>query len=400
MGRFFQKKRCYKLLWGVLAVVLTAGTGRVTEVSAADKTAEEWAQKVEKTWQVAGSKKCTRKVKVTLKTSQKNMWKNTSAFTAAVNKAIYGNAYLSENWDSMETEFMDFRLHKMKKSTKQYKDYVTGVTVNMQYKGKKLTYTLTVNGKDKDTRYTYRDIEANKYCAAEIQNATKDMDQYDRAWYVNLWVQGHAHFENEYTPGWAVLKNKKAHGVCYDLAYFYEQAACYAGVEHFGRVSNSGHTWNVVKIDGKIYYVDVEHSRSAVKLYYASMAGLVDYLNNDAAGTEMALQERYVRQDYNKGPITAAKDGYAQELWQKVQTVKASMTAQEWKEKIEGYWKSEKNIFNIYQIKRETIFSEPWEAGFAHFGLQTLEQVTDYNCFYSFAEYDKPSKWLYAWIRE
>lgn len=79
----------------------------------------------------------------------------------------------------------------------------------------------------------YRDIEANKYCAAQIQNATKDMDQYNRAWYVNEWVQAHSHFEDGYTPGWAALKNRKAHGVCYDLAYFYELAACYAGVEHF-----------------------------------------------------------------------------------------------------------------------------------------------------------------------
>lgn len=398
MRRYLKKQKNYRLVWGLAAAVVLMGSANAAKASAAENSMQKSVQKVEKAWQEAGSTKTVKTVRVTIKTSKKKMWADTSSFTNMLSRQMYGNAYVSSKWQGMETEFINLGMHKMKKKEKSYRDEITGIKIKIKYSGKKLTYILRINGKDKDTKETYQDIEANKYCAAEIQNATKNMDQYDRAWYVNQWVQGHANFEEGYTPGWVVLKKRKAKGVCYDLAYFYEKAACYAGIKHYGRVSNSGHTWNVVKIDGKIYYIDIEHSRSAVRLYYSSMAGLVDYLNNDAVGTEKAAMEKNVEEGYFKKAMITVKEGYADELWQKVQTAKASMTEQEWKEKIDGYWKSEDSVFAAYEIQRETMFSEPWEVGFARFGLQTLKQATDYSCYYSFAEYDKPSKWLYAWI--
>lgn len=393
-------KRKAGVLMGVLVVVMAFGMPGVTKVSAKTQTPQEAAKKVEQTWQMAGSKKTTKTVRVTMAASRKKLWKTTSEFTTALNEAIYDNAYLSAQWEGMATEWMDLRVRRMKKSAKSYTDEVTGVRVKWTYRGGKLTYRFTINGRNKDTKEAYQDIEANKYCAAQIQTATKDMDQYDRAWYVNEWVQAHAHFEDGYTPGWAALKNRKAHGVCYDLAYFYELAACYAGVEHFGRVSNSGHTWNVVKIDGTAYYIDVAVSVATVEIYYELMAGLVDFLNNDTAMREKAAAYQNVKYGKLHGPIVRVREGYAKELWNKVQAAKASMTQAEWDEKINAYYTSDYCVFKAYGLTKAQLFSEPWEAGIARFDLQTLEQATDIKMPYSYGEYEKPKTWLYAWIRK
>ncbi len=388
------------VLLGVLLAALAFGMPGADKAFAKTQTPQEAAEKVTQAWQTAGSQKKTKTVQVTLASSKQNLWKTSSAFTAAVNAAIYDNAYLSEEWDSMATEWMNLRVRKIKKGTKGYTDEVTGVKVRMKHSSGKLTYRFVINGRNKDTKEMYRDIEANKYCAAQIQNATKDMDQYNRAWYVNEWVQAHSHFEDGYTPGWAALKNRKAHGVCYDLAYFYELAACYAGVEHFGRVSNSGHTWNVVKIDGTRYYIDVSLSVAAVQNYYELMAGLVDFLNNDTAMSERVSLSKNVKYGGLHGPTIRVRDGYSNELWNKVQVWKASMPEAEWKAKIDLYYNSDFCVLKGYGLTREQIFSEPWEVGIARFGMQTLKQATDLTMPYSYGEADKPKTWLYAWVRK
>ena len=164
------------VLMGTLVAVLVCGMPGADKAFAKTQTPQEAAEKVTQAWQTAGSQKKTKTVQVTLASSKKNIRKTSSTFTTAMNAAIYDNAYLSEEWDSMATEWMNLRVRKIKKGTKGYTDEVTGVKVRMKHSSGKLTYRFVINGRNKDTKEMYRDIEANKYCAAQIQNATKDMD--------------------------------------------------------------------------------------------------------------------------------------------------------------------------------------------------------------------------------
>lgn len=100
------------------------------------------------------------------------------------------------------------------------------------------------------------------------------------------------------------------------------------------------------------------------------------------------------------GPTIRVRDGYSNELWNKVQVWKASMPEAEWKAKIDLYYNSDFCVLKGYGLTREQIFSEPWEVGIARFGMQTLKQATDLTMPYSYGEADKPKTWLYAWVRK
>ena len=115
------------VLMGTLVAVLVCGMPGADKAFAKTQTPQEAAEKVTQAWQTAGSQRKTKTVQVTLASSKQNLWKTSSAFTAAVNAAIYDNAYLSEEWDCMATEWMNLRVRKIKKGTKGYTDEVTGV---------------------------------------------------------------------------------------------------------------------------------------------------------------------------------------------------------------------------------------------------------------------------------
>lgn len=377
------------LCTGLISVRAGAGTD----------SAESAAQKVAETWEKACSTKSVRRVTVSLYSSKKDLWKKTTVFQDELNRAIYDNAYLPLK-EKHATQFMTLRFDRLKNNREKSRDSVTGVVVTKGYGKGKATYQFAIDGADRKVRNTYKEINANKYCAKEIQDATRDMDEYDRAWYVNLWVMGHSHFEEGFTPGWLALKKKIAHGVCYDIAYFYEMAADYAGLEHYGRVSNEGHTWNVVKIDGIIYHVDVIHSISLCSFYYESMSGLLDFLRGDTARTETRRAEQaFSWPDKKNGPTRLIQLGYERELFEEIQKIRQSMTPEEWENRITAFWGSEycPLIVTLSDMKREELFNEPWECGFARFGLQTQKQVKSENLF-SLNESGKPKKWQYTWI--
>lgn len=383
----------------LMSCLLCTGLTSVRSEAKTD-SAESAAQKVAEAWEKACSTKSVRKVTVSLSSSRKKLWKNTMAFQDEVNRAIYDNAYLPLE-EKHATEFMTLRFDKLKNNREKSKDIVTGVVVTKSYSKGKVTYRFVIDGADKKIKKTYKEINANKYCAREIQDATRDMDQYDRAWYVNLWVLGHSHFEGDFTPGWLALKKKTAHGLCYDIAYFYEIAADYAGLEHYGRVTNYGHTWNVVKIDGTIYHIDVDRSTFLCSFYYDNMAGLLDFLRSDVERTETRRAEQaFSNVQEENGPSVSIQLGYDRELFEEVQKIRQSMTPEEWDSKIAAFWGSEycSYIITVSGLKREDLFAEPWECGFARFGLQTQKQVKSDNIF-SLNESGKPKKWQYTWIR-
>ena len=87
------------VLLGVLVAALAFGMPGADKAFAKTQTPQEAAEKVTQAWQTAGSQKKTKTVQVTLASSKQNLWKTSSAFTTAVNAAIYDNAYLSEEWD-------------------------------------------------------------------------------------------------------------------------------------------------------------------------------------------------------------------------------------------------------------------------------------------------------------
>lgn len=130
------------VLMGTLVAVLVCGMPGADKAFAKTQTPQEAAEKVTQAWQTAGSQKKTKTVQVTLASSKKNIRKTSSTFTTAMNAAIYDNAYLSEEWDSMATEWMNLRVRKIKKGTKGYTDEVTGVKVRMKHSSGKLTYRL------------------------------------------------------------------------------------------------------------------------------------------------------------------------------------------------------------------------------------------------------------------
>ena len=64
---------------------------------------------------------------------------------------------------------------------------------------------------------------------------------------------------------------------------------------------------------------------AVVQNYYELMAGLVDFLNNDTAMSERVSLSKNVKYGGLHGPTIRVRDGYSNELWNKVQVWKASM---------------------------------------------------------------------------
>lgn len=76
------------VLMGALVAVLVCGMPGADKAFAKTQTPQEAAEKVTQAWQTAGSQKKTKTVQVTLASSKQNLWKTSSAFTAAVNAAL------------------------------------------------------------------------------------------------------------------------------------------------------------------------------------------------------------------------------------------------------------------------------------------------------------------------
>lgn len=388
-----------KIIYLGLFLLLACGLGSAA-ASAKTVTVKKAAKKVQKAWNKAYRSKKTETVTVSFKTKKKNNAKReTKQFQVEMNKLLYGTGYIPEG-KANETQFLDVKFKKLKKSKKTEKDDNSETKIVTQYRNRRVTYQFTFYGKKKWMRKQYEEIQATKSCAAEIKKATKGMDQFERAWYTNLWVMSHSHFEDYYMGTWADLKNKKAQGVCWGLADFYNKVAMYAGVKHFGAVANSGHTWNVVKIGGKKYYLDVAHSLSGCEAYYQSNAGLLDFLNNDIAKTETKKAAKNFYMIYeDKAPMAYVKMGYGEELFRKITEKKNSMTKEQWKAKIDAYWQSDYCVLYRDQYVRSSVYVEPWETEYARFGLQTAKQTTDYNYAFTYGEAGTEKSWRYTWVQ-
>ena len=107
------------------------------------------------------------------------------------------------------------------------------------------------------------------------QCAGSGLSDYRKALNLHDWLCDNAEFDysySEYDPEGVLLDGK---GVCQSFALAYQMLLTEAGVENTyvrGTGNGVGHAWNMVKLDGDWYHVDVSWDEDDAKRYYFGMS--------------------------------------------------------------------------------------------------------------------------------
>lgn len=136
------------------------------------------------------------------------------------------------------------------------------------YKNGKLNVKIIYKGKNKDWRFHHEEIIYGLKNIKELREVTEGMSEKDKSWRIAVWLMVD-HKTYYYGDMRKVATNEKdvaknrACGFCGDLASLYCKYARKLGIKT-GQVSSNDHAINCVKIDGEVYYlemqgVDVDH---------------------------------------------------------------------------------------------------------------------------------------------
>ena len=269
----------------------------ITAEAASTISVEQAGKKIAKAQDKAFNTKKDVTVTVKVKCSSKKKYDIFGIETQvidAVAKAELGDAY---NRDAhCHSAAMERDNGKGYPKTKYGYDYTTSL------KGGVLTLKFTIHGGRSYFQKAYRNNACLKQNVADLKQRTEGMDEKDKAWEVAVWLNERVSYNARETNGSdeAVYK-KQASGVCADLAILYLRYALLAGVEKPGIVlcQAEDHDWNCVKIDGEIYYLDMQ--------IIDGLNGDYDFINENIDSTDEKVVKAIDRL-YN----AAKEDGYYQ----------------------------------------------------------------------------------------
>lgn len=137
------------------------------------------------------------------------------------------------------------------------------------YSNGKLTIKVIQNGKDKRWKDYHEDIIYGMQNMRELNKITEGMSEIDKAWRIAVWlmVDHKTRYHGDYSTIATSEKDiamNRAQGFCSDLSTMYIRYAGRMGIK-VGWVRSNDHEITCIKIDGKIYYtdlqgVDIEHT--------------------------------------------------------------------------------------------------------------------------------------------
>ena len=134
--------------------------------------------------------------------------------------------------------------------------------MSADYKNGKLTIKFTNKGNNKEWRRQNEEIIYGKQNMRELCEATKDMSEIDKAWRIAVWLMSDHKTRyygepSEFATDEKDIAKNKAQGDCVALAEMYITYASRLGIKA-GYVYSNHHAITCVKIDGKLYYTDLQ----------------------------------------------------------------------------------------------------------------------------------------------
>ena len=130
------------------------------------------------------------------------------------------------------------------------------------YNNGKLTIKVIQNGKDKRWKSFHENIIYGMQNMRELNEITEGMSEIDKAWRIAVWLMVD-HETRYYGDRSKVATDEKdiamnrAQGFCSDLSKMYMRYAGRMGIK-VGWVRSNDHEINCIKIDGKVYYTDLQ----------------------------------------------------------------------------------------------------------------------------------------------
>lgn len=179
----------------------------------------------------------------------------------------------------------------------------TGVTwsedngeMDSDYKNGKLTIKFTNKGNNKVWRSLHEDVIYGKQNMRELCEVTKGMSEIDKAWRIVVWLMAdhktryYGDYSKFATSEKDIAKNR-AQGNCSSLNGMYTLYATRMGIKA-GGVSSNNHEITCVKIDGKLYYYDLQDAMGSGNETWDWYKTL-DY-NEDHAGASFGVAWKWV----------------------------------------------------------------------------------------------------------
>ncbi len=265
---------------------VTGETAVTVEAAGKVLSMEEAADKVIKTAHKAYDQKKKLSITVTIKCPNKKSVEKykKKLFEVIVEKEL--EEFSNKNWSLRAN---------LKARTGMFWSNSNG-EMSAGYKNGKLTIKFTNKGNNKEWRRQNEEIIYGKQNMRELCEATKDMSEIDKAWRIVVWLMSD-HKTKYYgepskfaTDAKDIAKNR-AQGDCIALAEMYITYASRLGIKA-GYVYSNHHAITCVKIDGKLYYYDLQDAMGSGNETWDWYKTL-DY-NEDHAGASFGVAWKWV----------------------------------------------------------------------------------------------------------
>ena len=292
-------KNIIKVTLATTALTFGILTFNHTSADAKTLTYKEAAQKIADTAKKAYNEKKKVTVKVTVPCKKNSTVGKNNSFSKIC--ASCEKVAVSDELESGKVETFDIDLYPFLNSEDGYKS-------TYKYNNGNLVVTTTINGKNKTLRNCY---EENYYFAAnvdELKEVTKDMTTKEKAWRVATWlmVDHHLCYSSKYNhevDAKKIYKNYKYNrdcgAQCFGLAATYAKYAealglkvCYAETPYKGKKqATEGHIINCIKIDGTMYYLEMQEVFSRNEEWVAFSGENYHNLSNEEKENAKSLLE-------------------------------------------------------------------------------------------------------------
>ncbi len=126
------------------------------------------------------------------------------------------------------------------------------------YKNKKLKVKMTISGKNKFFRKMYKEHYYFNENVKTLKKLTEGMTEKQKVWASAVWLDDRMSYKTgKATSDYEIYKGH-TYGMCAGMTQTWCKYAVAIGVKNPGFVSSDDHEWCCVKLDGKIYYFDVQ----------------------------------------------------------------------------------------------------------------------------------------------